>query len=222
VGGEYLVVALERQSPHRHGVQRWVEEVVDGQALIGQVSIRTAGHSGELLTDQRTLQVGFYAGIAMAFACLLICVGYFFLFERHANAAVDLALKYAGDKNLSDTQQWSLQIALTVHMYLARLQLLSCGTVCGMAFGFLGFALFLLGVRGNIDAKASGTGGLKMSVANLSPGAFVILCAAIVITICSTARLPVTFDTHSGPSIGAQIQAPTSASPVGHVDPSTP
>lgn len=42
----------------------------------------------------------------------------------------------------------AFQVAVVAQMYLARVQLLSCGIFVGMAFGFLGFGLFLLGIKG--------------------------------------------------------------------------
>jgi hypothetical protein len=62
-----------------------------------------------------------------------------------------------------------------------------------MAFGFLGFALFLLGIGGSIDAEAAGGAAVRIQVAKISPGAFVMLCAAILVGLCATTTVPLDF-----------------------------
>lgn len=79
--------------------------------------------------------------------------------------------------------------ALTNGYVAARLMLLSCGVSIGLAFGFLGFGLFLLGARGSISAQGA-AGDYHVTLARLSPGVFVITCAALLTGICATQSVP--------------------------------
>ena len=75
-----------------------------------------------------------------------------------------------------------------------RLSLLSTGIFVAMSFGFLGFALFLIQAKGDVDvdlektANESGSS-YKLKLARLSPGLFVILCATVIIIVCVTFRI---------------------------------
>jgi len=135
------------------------------------------------------LNIGFFVGLVLAVACLLLSTFYLVRFEAHANSGVTSALE-AAQNDPSSNQLLAMQFSLSVHMYIARILLLSCGIFAGLSFGFLGFALFLIGVEGAVAASLEGTGGLRVSVARLAPGAFVILCAAILIGVCARGSLP--------------------------------
>lgn len=100
---------------------------------------------------------------------------------------------------LSDTQQAALQLTSEAHMFTSKVMLQSCGIVAGIAFGFLGFCLFLMGIEGQIDATVEQPAGTKINVTRLAPGAFILMLATILIGLCSTARIPVKLDTHSTP-----------------------
>jgi hypothetical protein len=78
-----------------------------------------------------------------------------------------------------------LKTAIFAQILVAQIALLSCGIFVGMAFGFLGFALFLLGIRAEMDVDARSEV-YQMKLARLSPGVFVLLCAAVMITFCAT------------------------------------
>lgn len=147
------------------------------------------------MLDKKTLRVGFYAGVLLAFACLLLCLRYFFLYESHTNAVITLALEASNRGGLTDTQQWATQLVLEAHMYTARVLLLSCGVLAGTGFGFLGFALFLIGIDGSVDATATGPGGIKLTATHVAPGAFVLLCSAVLIGVCASVEVPVRLDT---------------------------
>jgi hypothetical protein len=74
-------------------------------------------------------------------------------------------------------------LSITSRMYMGTLAYKSCGLFVGMAFGFLGFALFLFGIRDLMAVKGT-YGKASLDIAKMSPGAFVILCASIIIAIC--------------------------------------
>lgn len=126
--------------------------------------------------SQRLLNVGFATGILLAIFCLGIASWYLISYLRFGTGA----LGGTGSSAAPDPA------SLMANMYMARVLLQSCGLAVGMAFGFLGFSLFLLGVGGTMDASASAPGGLGIQVARISPGAFVMLCSAILVGLCAT------------------------------------
>jgi hypothetical protein len=48
-----------------------------------------------------------------------------------------------------------LGVAMTARLTMADVGLNSCGVFAGLSLGFLGFALFLLGIKGEMDVRAS-------------------------------------------------------------------
>lgn len=121
------------------------------------------------------INLAFVVGILLAIFCLGIAAFYLLRYLDYATGALDAINRSEGRQEM-----------LMLHMYLSRVLLQSCGLAVGMAFGFLGFSLFLLGVDGNIDASATSGGGVGLQVARLSPGAFVMLCSAVLVGICAT------------------------------------
>ncbi|MHC4544935.1 MAG: hypothetical protein ACYTDW_10760 [Planctomycetota bacterium] len=115
---------------------------------------------------------GYKAGIILSFLGILASIIYLFVFV------------YKNPEPKTITQQITL-LALTAQM---RLLLLSTGIFVAMSFGFLGFALFLIQAKGDIDVEGS-TQDYKLKIARLSPGLFVILCATVIIIVCATFRI---------------------------------
>ncbi len=66
-----------------------------------------------------------------------------------------------------------------------RMALLSTGIFVAMAFGFLGFALFLIQAKGEVEGSFEAKD-FKITIARMSPGLFVIMCSTIIIIFCST------------------------------------
>lgn len=143
--------------------------------------------------SRKILEIGFLTGLLLALACFGLSSYYLISFEQHANAAVTKALADSSG-NLSAHQIFATQFALGVHMYVAKVLLLSCGVFAGLSFGFLGFSLFLIGVEGAVDAQLETPSALRLSVVKLAPGAFVIVCAAILIGVCATGVAPTRID----------------------------
>jgi hypothetical protein len=69
-----------------------------------------------------------------------------------------------------------------------RMVLLSTAVFVAMSFGFLGFALFLIQAKGNVDGSFE-TGNVKVNFTKMSPGLFVILCATVIIIFSITFRI---------------------------------
>jgi hypothetical protein len=162
--------------------------------------------------SQRMIDLGFLTGLLLAIACLMIAGWYLISYQHFASEALRLTVS---DHPPSGP-------ALGVHIYLARALLQSCGLATGMAFGFLGFSLFLLGVSGSMDASATGGGQLGIQVARISPGAFVMLCAAILVGLCATSDIPARMEggvSRDEGTAGNEIEASDAADRYGTIDP---
>jgi hypothetical protein len=92
---------------------------------------------------------------------------------------------------------------------MSRVSLHACGVLAGIAFLFLGFGLFLMGIQGTtevaIDANAT-----KFSATQLAPGAFLAVCGAILIGLCATHSIE--FEIQRAPSF--TTNGPTGSAPV--------
>ncbi|TGD59017.1 hypothetical protein [Flavobacterium humi] len=157
------------------------------------------------------LNTGFITGLLLAGFCLLLSAYYMINFQNLSSAGINQVVERTmatGSPNLPTAHTLTgndyqmVRVALATNMYIARILLLSCGIFVGMAFGFMGFSLFLVGVKGDIDASLSATDKYKLQVARLSPGLFVILCATILIGMCATKSLPVDMNQKNADEFG--------------------
>ena len=142
---------------------------------------------------------GFFIGVFFAALCFVIAGYYLYSYLSYVTDAVD---------TLTARPNVPTGI-LVLQTAMAQVLLQSCGLAVGMAFGFLGFSLFLLGIGGNMDASAA-HGGVGVQVARISPGAFVMLCSAILVGLCATQHLTTRF----GDSSQAIPDAPISSDPL--------
>lgn len=157
------------------------------------------------------LNTGFITGLLLAGFCLLLSAYYMINFQNLSSAGINQVVEKTmvkGSPDLPTAHAFTgndyqmIRIALATNMYIARILLLSCGIFVGMAFGFMGFSLFLVGVKGDIDASLSAADKYKLQVARLSPGLFVILCATILIGMCATKSLPVDMNQRNADEFG--------------------
>jgi hypothetical protein len=160
---------------------------------------------------RRLLNAGFIVGLIISFICLLACFAYLFRFLAQSGGNLETLL----EQN-RQTPPHTLIFAINGKMIGARLALLSCGISAGLAFGFLGFSLFLLGIQGNVNATVSGKDLAQAEFANLSPGLFVLLCSTALIGVCVTRSMPFTFDA----TTKAALDWPTNVSSTGRSMPS--
>ena len=161
---------------------------------------RTAAQEGqksgpdlEARFPQRLLNLGFLFALTVAAACLVLSGAYLFTFLRATNSGVEDILRSA---LAEDTPANVIQLGILARTAMARFALLSCGVCVGMGFGFLGFALFLLGIKGEMDVEAQHERA-QIKVARMAPGVFVILCATILIGVCITFRTEYNFNGQS-------------------------
>jgi hypothetical protein len=144
--------------------------------------------------SSKILNVGFVSAIFISAACFVFSAIYLHEYLSITSGAVDTIIRSTAG------QPAAMQLALAARLAVAKYSLSSCGVVSGLAFGFLGFALFLLGIEGTMDAGGSNKLG-SIQLARVAPGTFVLTCAAILIGISVTHRID--FDATE------QYQAPT-------------
>jgi hypothetical protein len=168
-------------------------------APVAAVSVGDAGHSGAHSQaapassfSKGVLNAGFVVGLVLATACLAIGAWYLIAYKDYASGVSSMFRfdQISGDPAAQQAQAQARSAQLGVYMYMGRMLLQSCGLAVGMAFGFLGFSLFLIGVQGSIDARAQAGGGVALDVARIAPGAFIMLCSTILVGICATQPIP--------------------------------
>lgn len=125
-------------------------------------------------TKRHFLEIGYMSAIALAFLGMLASIAYLFYFSYKTILPSEL---------VRDTM-----VGFTAER---RMVLLSTGIFVAMSFGFLGFALFLIQAKGELEAEGSG-GDYKIKVTRMSPGLFVILCATVIIIVCATFKVEYT------------------------------
>lgn len=139
--------------------------------------------------SRRILNAGFVVALVLAAICLLASIVYLASFLYSTQAAIDSMIEKASSTNVNFN---ILELAINARMVTARIALLSCGITVGMSFGFLGFALFLIGVEGEMDVEAQQEE-YRVKIARMAPGVFVILCATALIAICATRSTPFSY-----------------------------
>ena len=103
------------------------------------------------LFSQKLLNIGFGIALILASACLAMSGLYLYSFLTSTNNSVEEFIQSAENSKVSENM---LIIAINVRMVMVRIALHSCGVFVGMSFGFLGFALFLLGIKGEMNVEA--------------------------------------------------------------------
>jgi hypothetical protein len=139
--------------------------------------------------SQTILNIGFGVALVLAAACLALGAVYLYMFLKSTNAGIDQLLTNTANQVSNEV----LYIAINARLVMARVALLSCGVFVGMSFGFLGFALFLLGIKEEMNVDA-GSEGYSVKIARMSPGVFVILCATILIGVCISRQTPFSYE----------------------------
>lgn len=138
---------------------------------------------------RRTLTVLFFVMLLMGFICLSGAALYLYRFQSQLSeipSTITQAHTASGSvaKSLPEQEVGALAVS-----YERRIELLSTGVFVGLAFGFLGFALVVIGVRGDISAEGT-QGPLSLKLAHLSPGVLVIIAATALVAVCTTRSLP--------------------------------
>jgi hypothetical protein len=129
--------------------------------------------------SSRVLDIGFLFALVLAGFCFAFAALYLYKYLNITSGAIDSIIAKTVDRAPV------AQLAISGRLAVAKYSLSSCGIVCGLAFGFLGFALFLLGVRGEMNVKAEDSR-RSLQLSRVAPGTFVIVCAAVLIGISVT------------------------------------
>jgi len=137
--------------------------------------------------DKALLRKGFNASIGIAGLCLFSGVGYLVYFLSISSGMLKRVMGGAGGKPIALTGN-EFQAVVQASLYTSAIGLLSCALFIGLAFGLLGFCLFLIGANGSIDATLDAPQKSKVQVTGMSAGAFIILCACLLIGFCATSR----------------------------------
>ncbi len=153
---------------------------------------------------QSVLNAGFIFALVLAFLCLASSWWYLFTFLRSNQESIQSLLRQ-GQGGAIDAR--NLELAMNAAMVTGRLALLSCGMLIGLCFAFLGFALFLLGIQGEVDLEAARGTEWSLKLVRLSPGLFVIVCATVLVATSLMRRTPFEFretsGTGPGPAVGS-------------------
>jgi len=162
--------------------------------------------------SRSVLNIGFVAALALAATAFVMASWYLtdFVGSTHQIVRDTLATAHAG-KPISAANMELLQDGLVIQSYLARVLLLSCGFFIALSFGFLGFALFLIGASGQSDLAAEHGTGMKLSLSNLAPGAIAIIAATVLAGLCATRTLPINLHFGETPPAGVAAPAPGAA-----------
>jgi hypothetical protein len=155
--------------------------------MTDQTEESQAGAASIHLT-RRALTAAFFAMLVMAFACLCSATIYVYKFQLSLGAIPSSISNVSEPGVLTRSLAEQEVIALSI-AYEKRIELLSTAVSVGLSFGFLGFALIVIGVRGDISAEGA-HGPFSVKFAHLSPGVLVIVAATILIGVCSTRSLP--------------------------------
>lgn len=112
---------------------------------ISQKPSRGKAKQSRTMVSRKLLSVGFVFALVLSVLCLGLSVYYLFQYLNSANTGITQVLdKVAAQQIKLETGQ--LEVLINGRLVMARLGLLSCGVLSGVAFGFLGVALFLLGI----------------------------------------------------------------------------
>lgn len=139
---------------------------------------------------ETVLNVGFITAIVLAGILLLGTIVYLALFLASASTSITTLVQ---DVNTGAIPADSVPLVITAQMMVVKMTLLSCGVFVGAAVGFLGFSLLLLGLKGASSTDGSKVG-LQSKLMTLAPGAFVLLCAVILVGVCATGDLALNTD----------------------------
>jgi hypothetical protein len=150
---------------------------------------------------QVVLNIGFVGAVALAGVLFLGTVLYLGILLSSASTNIGTL---AQEVNSGKIPAESVSTVIAAQMMVVKMTLLSCGVFVGAAIGFLGFSLLLLGIKGAMSLEVS-RAGWQAKLVNLAPGAFVILCAAILVGICATGDLSLATNFSASP--GSQVAA---------------
>jgi len=142
-----------------------------------QISVK----SGADIQRGSFVSLFYKTAIVLAFLSLLLSSGYLFYYLSKSPDARDITNP------------------LTMASFNAdrRMTLISTAFFVALAFGFLGFALFLINAKGEIEGEGS-MGDYKLKITKFSPGLVFIVCSTVIICVCGNFKINYTTDITTG------------------------
>lgn len=135
------------------------------------------------------LRVFYKAAITLAFLALLLSASYLFYYLYKSPNPGDIT---------NPTTMASFNAD-------RRMTLISTAFFVALSFGFLGFALFLINAKGEIEGEGN-IGDYKVRITKFSPGLVIIVCSTIIICVCSNFKINYSTDFTLGSSYGSDSQ----------------
>jgi hypothetical protein len=138
-------------------------------------------------SSQRLIHIGFYFALVLSTFGFISVIAFLSYYAHETVSAYNPSNVQAlhALQNLSEERE-----ILFTHMAVWRFALQACGVMAGVVFGFIGLALFLLGIKGNISGEGRFTK-YSLQINHLAPGTFVILIAAVLVAVCTTYRVDI-------------------------------
>src|SRR5262245_52166189 len=132
------------------------------------------------------------AGLSLSAACLVGALGHlaWFMWQAHRTMAVvhKLIGMLPGTTKTEFPEAKILRSSVAATVALVRLSLISTGIMVAVAFGFLGFALFLMGIN-DVAKLSADVQGSQLVLENAAPGLIVLVVAAVLIGVCVVQRV---------------------------------
>jgi hypothetical protein len=143
--------------------------------------------------------------------CFFTASFYMYLFLSHTDTFLSNLLDKAANGLM---KKETVDLLIYGRLVSSRLALLSCGVLAGLSLGLVGFCLFLVGAKGEIEATGENQLA-KLHLTRLAPGALVLFCSVVLIGVCVTHK--VKFDTKitsDPPTMQTHLPAQKSYSPL--------
>jgi hypothetical protein len=170
------------------------DSTIDKGAMEAMTSTKRLGS-----VPQSFLNVAFIFALVLAGVCLVFSAVYLYVYLKGTMTGID-SMSQALEKNPA---VGAIEVMINGRLVMARLSLLSCGIFVGVSFGFLGFALCLLGIKESIDVDLE-TDTYKAKFARMSPGVLIIICSSILTGVCATRETPFWYEKTADPSLSRQ------------------
>ncbi|MEQ8790724.1 MAG: hypothetical protein RIC55_30785 [Pirellulaceae bacterium] len=153
------------------GLARWLARRYD---TLSRVSLPSF--------PQWVLNTGFLVALALCLLAFAAVAVNLFLFQASVGSSFP---------NPGAGGDAAARFTLASRLVSIKMVLLSTGVFAGAALGFLGLSLFLMGVRDSMNVDAAG-GGYSAKLVNVAPGTLIVLCAILLIGICTTREFSIT------------------------------
>jgi len=141
-------------------------------AMNNKTSAHTKSEKDQVMNEDHTYLKFFYrAAVLIAFLCLLGSMSYLFVYLLQSPPA-----------NKIDPR------TMTSFNAERRMTLISIAFFIAMSLAFLGFSLFLINAKGDLEGEGN-IGDYKIKLTKVSPGMFAILCATVIIVTCANFRI---------------------------------